>query len=114
MIETRIDPIKASEHIRETYLRYLTTTFGLKNSEISRQFREISRKAEGLFKGPILEVTPNYRRGKSILELITDKDTFLSENFGDYAPGLEKEAQGTRLSLERPLYTPQEEALKKV
>jgi len=116
MLETRIDPIKASEHIRETYLRYLTTTFGLKNSEISRQFREISRKSEGLFKGPILEVTPNYRRGKSILELITENEPFLSENFGDgnYAPGLEKEAQETILSLERPLYTHQEEALRKV
>ncbi len=113
-IEDRIDPIKASESIRETYLRYLTTTFGLKNSELARQFRTISRESEGLFRGPILEATPNYRKGKSLMELVTEKDSYITEAFGDYAPGLGKEEAQRRLPLERPLYSHQEKALRKI
>lgn len=114
MIENRIDPIEASHGIRETYLRYLTTTFGLKNSELARQFRTLSRESEGLFRGPILEATPNYRKGKTLMELITDRGAFLSEAFGDYAPGMELKEIEHRLPLDRPLYSHQETALRKI
>lgn len=36
----RIDPIATSDSLRETYLRYLTTTFGLKNKQLAEQFRD--------------------------------------------------------------------------
>ena len=114
MIEDRINPIKASDSIRETYLRYLTTTFGLKNSELARQFRIISRESKGLFRGPILETTPNYRKGKSLIELITEKGSFLSEGFVEYAPGMDRQKVENHLPLNRLLYSHQEKALKKI
>ena len=69
----RIDPIATSDSLRETYLRYLTTTFGLKNKQLAEQFRELARNSEGLFKGPILEASPKYRQDKSLLELVTEE-----------------------------------------
>ena len=85
----------------------------MKNSELARQFRLISRESEGLFRGPILEATPNYRKGKSLMELITEKGAYISEAFGDYAPGLGRQEVQRRLPLDRRLYTHQEKALEK-
>jgi len=114
MIDKRIDPIKASENIRETYLRYLITTFGLKNKELARQFQDIARNSEGLFRGPILEATPKYKKGKSVLDIITEKKSILTQEFINYAPGLDKKSLADRLSLERELYSHQENALRKI
>ena len=85
MEQRRIDPIKTSEHIRETYLRYLNTTFGLKYTDLAEQFREIAWQSEGLFRGPILEVAPKYKKGGCLLDLIDEG--ILSSEFLDYAPG---------------------------
>ena len=114
MLHARIDPIRTSENIRESYLRYLTTTLGLKNPELARQFRDLARHSEGLFRGPILEATPKYRQGKSLLDLVTEEQSILSDSFLDYAPGLEEEEIKERLSLERKLYSHQEKALGKI
>ena len=112
MEQRRIDPIKASEHIRETYLRYLNTTFGLKHAELAEQFREIAWQSEGLFRGPILEVAPKYKKGRCLLDLIDEG--ILSSEFLDYAPGLPKERAETCLNLNRDLYVHQEQALRKI
>jgi len=90
MINKRIDPIKASEKIRETYLRYLTTTFGLKNKKLARQFRHRAKTSEGLFRGPVLEATPKYKKGKSLLDMITESNSVLSQEFMNYAPDVEE------------------------
>ena len=112
MEQRRIDPIKTSEHIRETYLRYLNTTFGLKHSELAEQFREIAWQSEGLFRGPILEVAPKYKKGRCLLDLIDAG--ILSPEFLDYAPGLPKEKVEACLDLNRELYVHQEQALRKI
>ena len=110
----RIDPITTSEDIRETYLRYLTTTFGLKNPELARQFRDLARHSEGLFKGPILEATPKYCKDKSLLEMLTEPHPILSGQFLNYAPGL-SESQVTKcMALDRKLYTHQGRAIRKI
>ena len=113
MSNRRIDPIKASEHIHETYLRYLTTTFGLKDTDLAAQFRKRARETTGLFRGPILEATPKYKKGKSLLELITEKKSFLSQEFLNYAPGLDESDVQECLPLHRELYLHQEKALRK-
>ena len=112
MEQKRIDPIKTSEHIRETYLRYLNTTFGLKHLELAEQFREIAWQSEGLFRGPILEVAPKYKKGRCLLDLIDEG--ILSPEFLDYAPGLPKERVEKSLDLNRELYVHQEQALRKI
>jgi ATP-dependent helicase YprA (DUF1998 family) len=113
MQNQRIDPIKASEHIREVYLRYLTTTFGLKEQELANQFRLKARETAGLFSGPILEATPKYKKGKSLLELTTEKNSILSQEFLNYAPGLDLLSIKERIPLERELYLHQEKALRR-
>lgn len=112
MERRRIDPIKTSEHIRETYLRYLNTTFGLKQPELAEQFREIAWQSEGLFRGPILEVAPKYKKGRCLLDLI--EEGILSPEFLDYAPGLPQERIEACLDLNRELYVHQETALRKI
>jgi len=110
----RIDPIATSEDIRETYLRYLTTTFGLKNSELARQFRDLARHSEGLFKGPILEATPKYSKDKSLLELLTEAHPIISDQFLNYAPGLSESKVSQCIALERKLYTHQGKAIRRI
>ena len=110
--QNRIDPIKTSEHIRETYLRYLNTTFGLKDPELAEQFREIAWQSEGLFRGPILEVAPKYKKGHRLSDLIDEG--VLTPEFLDYAPGLAEDQVETCLNLNRELYVHQEQALRKI
>jgi ATP-dependent helicase YprA (DUF1998 family) len=110
----RIDPIATSEDIRETYLRYLTTAFGLKNPELARQFRDLARHSEGLFKGPFLEATPKYSKDKSLLEMLTEAHPILSDQFLNYAPGLPESKVGQCIALERKLYTHQGRAVRKI
>jgi hypothetical protein len=114
MIHQRINPIKASEAIRESYLRYLTTTFGLREPNLSEQFQKLARESEGLFRGPMLEATPKYKRGRSLLDLITDRNSFLTSEFLNYAPGLDEKVARACLSLERELYLHQERALRQI
>lgn len=110
----RIDPIATSDSLRETYLRYLTTTFGLKNKQLAEQFRELARNSEGLFKGPILEASPKYRQDKSLLELVTEENSILSEQFLEYAPGASQIKVEQALNLVRKLYTHQNKAIHKI
>jgi len=112
-LNQRIDPLKASDHIREAYLRYLTTTFGLKEPELANQFRVRARETTGLFRGPILEATPKYKKGKSLLDLITEKNSIMSQEFLNYAPGLHERVVQEYLPLQRELYLHQEKALRK-
>ena len=114
MLEKRIDPVKTSAGIRDTYLRYLTTTFGLKNPKLAQQFWELARKSEGLFRGPLLEATPKYKQGKSLFDMLTEGDSPLSQEFMNYAPGLKEAEAHNRINLERPLYLHQAKALQKV
>ncbi|QTA92530.1 DEAD/DEAH box helicase [Desulfonema magnum] len=113
MTDKRIDPIRASENIRETYLRYLITTFGLKNKKLARQFQNLAKTSQGLFRGPVLEATPKYKKGKSLLDMITEKNSVLSQEFINYAPDLNADALENCLHLKRELYFHQENALRK-
>ena len=114
MTQQRINPIQASAYIKENYLRYLTTTFGLKSSELSRQFENLAKNTDGLFQGPVLEATPKYKRGRSLLDLATQQKGYLSDQFLAYAPGLSEREVLKRLPLERKLYSHQEKAFRKV
>lgn len=114
MAENRINPISASDNIRKAYIRYLITTFGLKNQEMARQFKDLAHNTEGLFRGPILEATPKYKKGKSLLDIATEENSFLSKGFLNFAPGLDKKSIESHLLLERELYLHQEDALRRI
>ena len=93
-------PVKASKIITDKYLRYLRTIFSIDSAEYGRQFTS-ELKGEGNFaKGPYLDVTDSFEKGKSIEELIEE---------GVLSAGFRKIA----MPRERPLYRHQEIALRK-
>jgi len=98
-----LDPIVTTSSIESSYLRYLATTFRFRDAELQAQFEAELHSAGKFVKGPILEATPPYFTGDSIIDLLDQK--LLSPEFH----ALETEA----LPLERPLYQHQERAIRK-
>ena len=109
-----INPFEASGQIRESYLRYLITTFGIKDAALAEQFRVKAREAKGLFQGPMLEATPKYATGETLHDLVTSGQSCLTREFLDYL----RDGKGTQipasLGLHRALYLHQKEALRRV
>lgn len=99
-----LDPLKATAAIEEKYLDYLETTFALNDHELQRQFIEELRKPGRFSKGPILEATPPFETGKSLMRLIDEG--LLSTEF--------TRLQVRELPLERELYIHQEKAIRKL
>lgn len=98
-----LDPIKTTRAIAEKYRSYLSTTFWLKEPSLQEQFLD-ELQPEKYVKGPILEATPSFRPGLSLLDLI--QEGVLSAEF--------KRLRSTVLPLERPLYRHQELAVRKI
>lgn len=99
----RLHPLEVTEHVRESYLRYLATAFSLRDQELKKQL-ETQLRAPGVFvKGPYLEVTLPYRTGKTIGELI--QEGLLTQEFGRL---------GKSIDADRVLYAHQETALRKI
>jgi ATP-dependent helicase YprA (DUF1998 family) len=99
-----INPIAATKLISESYFSYLTTTFKLQNESLQNQFRANLTEKSRFIKGPILEATPEFEKGKNILELIDEgiiPQAFLRLN-------------NDALPLERSLYKHQEIAIRKI
>src|SRR4030067_1959228 len=99
-----LDPIKTTEVIRDSYLRYLETTFPIQDGELAGQFRQKLREPDRLVKGPILEATSPSHLGKNIGELV--KEGVLSNGFESLC--------SDHLPLNRPLYEHQEKAIRQL
>ncbi|MFV2072723.1 MAG: DEAD/DEAH box helicase [Thermoanaerobaculales bacterium] len=98
-----MDPTEVYKHLRETYLRYLETSFFFKEPGLREEFRMVLRdKAQPpLVREPILEVSPAYKPGSSLQDLI---DTgVLSTAFSAIASG----------ALPDVLYVHQENAIRR-
>ena len=93
-------PVKASRIIADKYLRYLRTIFSIDSAEYSRQFASDLKREGNFAKGPYLDVTDSFEKGRSIEELI--EEGILSAGFRKIA-----------MPRERPLYRHQEIALRK-
>ncbi len=98
-----MDPIKIANDLRDTYLRYLETSFHLKDNALRMQFRSLLRDKSQpiLVREPILEITPSFKFGDSLATLV--KKGILSSDFMRLEYAL----------LNRPLYKHQEVALQK-
>lgn len=99
-----LDPLQVTEAIEEKYLDYLETTFALSDRELHQRFVEELGKTGRFSKGPILEATPPFETGSSLLDLI--KEGLLSQEF--------TKLQVSELPLERALYIHQEKAIRKL
>jgi len=100
-----IDPIKVTQNIRESYIRYLTSTFRLRDENLRNKFQKEVEKF-GFTNGPILEATPPFKKGCYLQNLI--REGLLSDK-------LEKFIFDAMPYLrDNPLYLHQEKALRKI
>lgn len=91
-------PVNASKHIVEKYKRYLGTMFEISDENYSKQFIKEMGMESILSKGPYLDVTDSFVKGKTLNELIQEDKL---------AKGLRK----LTFPLNRPLYKHQEKAI---
>lgn len=103
-----LHPIKTTEHLRNTYERYLKTIYPFQDENLQRGFWERLNEPERLVKGPLLEASPPFKAGRSIAQLIDD---------GVLHPSFQKLCQpgpnqaNPALPYNRPLYVHQEQAI---
>lgn len=96
------EPINLGEQLKERYKRYLETTFYFKDTDLRKSFREALGSGH-LSKGPYLEATPVFKRGKGAGEL-----------FQELLPNPPDKGFLKALWGDRPLYLHQERAIQKV
>lgn len=63
------DPVKGSKHIRETYRRFLLSTFGMEDPVYSRQFKEALDEPGTIAAGPYISMSDPFKKGKTLFEL---------------------------------------------
>lgn len=95
------DPVEASKSIVDKYIRYLSTIFEISDKTYADQFKQELNNQLTFAKGPFLDVTDPFYKGKSILELI--ECGVLPRNF-----------KKIKMPLTRPLYHHQEKAINSV
>jgi len=100
-----MDPLKVTQSIRDSYIRYLTSTFRLRDTALRKLFQQEVEKF-WFTNGPILEATPPFKKGCYLKDLIQEGLLVKSlENFiYDALPYLR----------DNPLYLHQEKALRKI
>lgn len=100
-----LHPLKVTDAIRDAYVRYLKTIKPFQDPELRREFAQALEEPNRLVRGPILEIAPPFRTGKSLRDLV--EEGLLSPRFE--ALCRDNEA----LPYERPLYVHQERAIRK-
>ncbi|HLF27722.1 MAG TPA: DEAD/DEAH box helicase [Anaerolineae bacterium] len=98
-----LDPIRTTDQLRQSYLRYLKTIYPLQNPALREQFWEKLEEPDRLVKGPLLEGAPPFKTARPIGQLI--QDGILHKDFRLLA--------SEALPLDRPLYAHQERAIDK-
>ena len=93
-------PVTASKHIKEKYYRYLKTTFKM-GEPYKKEYEALLENQDAFAKGPYLDVTDAFEKGKCIAELIEER--LLPKSFSKI-----------NMNMTRPLYLHQEKAIRKV
>jgi ribosomal protein L40E len=99
-----IDAVLASDSIKATYRRYLSSLLAVRDPKIDAALRRAIDHTDMLDKGPYLEATPPYAPGKPLRDLIAEG--VVAQGFADLA--------SAGLPLDRPLYVHQEQSIRKV
>jgi len=97
-----MEPLSLAQQIEDRYRRYLETTFYFRDPDLRASFQEALRSGH-LRKGPYLEATPVFKRGKETKELLRELLTAAPD------AGFLRALKG-----DRRLYLHQEEAIRKV
>lgn len=98
-----MDPLAVSALIAGTYRRYLRSLLPVREPAIAAALAEQIEASPLLTKGPLLEITPPYRTGATLRELIGQR--VLDPAFATLG--------SKALPLDRPLYLHQEQALRR-
>ncbi|XBH20415.1 DEAD/DEAH box helicase [Jonesiaceae bacterium BS-20] len=98
-----VDPIAASEGMKTSYTRYLSSLLPLTDQRLRHALTSKLQEEQVLSKGPFLESTPAFESGESISDLVTE--CVLPDKF--------REFKSRALPLNRPLYRHQVEAIRK-
>ncbi len=99
-----LHPLNTTQRVRETYLRYLKTAYPLQDDRLRTDYWNALEETDLLVKGPLLESTPEFIKGRSIRELI--EAGILNRKFIQLC--------GPGLPLDRPLYLHQDQAIEKL
>lgn len=100
----QLHPIQTTQHIRDSYIRYLKSIYPVQNSTIQRLFWQELERPELLIKGPLLEAAAPFQQGRSISELVADG--ILHSDFAQLC--------SDSLPWERKLHLHQDQAIQKV
>ena len=105
-----LNPIEASESIKDEFISYISTSFHLADKDYSKQFESELRKKGAVAKGPYLDISDSFESGENIESLIEEGE--LSPLFRE----LEKdtEEKNKEIKLKRSLYRHQEKAIRKI
>ena len=95
------NPIEQSRYINGRYKEYLSSSFSFGDSRLQELFEE-QLGGEDLFKGPYLDMTLPFKRGKSISALVSEG--VVCESF----------LKLSGIDFDRPLYMHQERSLRHV
>ena len=96
-------PLGASAEIRESFRRYILSTFKTNSETYNQQLRELLSEDDSIVRGPFIQISHNFPTGSSIDELIDEG--ILSPEF---------RVMGYRPFMERRLYAHQEKAIRMV
>lgn len=100
-----LHPVDTTQRIRDAYLRYLKTIKPFQDSRLREEFSRALDEDDMLVKGPYIELTPPFKAGRPLQDLISEG--LLSSRFRELC-----HEEGLR--LDRPLYLHQEEAIRKI
>lgn len=98
---SKLNSIEKSKYINKRYKEYLRSSFHFGDDSLQKRFEQ-QLEAEGLFKGPYVDLNLPFKRGKNIKELV-DEGT-VCKSF----------LKLSDINFERPLYSHQEEAIRKI
>ncbi len=100
-----LHPVHTTRRIRESYIRYLKTIKPFQDDRLRQEFARVLEEENLLVKGPYIELTPPFRTGKPLQDLIAE---------GALSPGFRALFGKDAFDPARPLYLHQEEAIRKV
>lgn len=107
-----MNPIKLSKKLQHTLVDYLTTTFDVnrdgKEPALAEFIKNSFNQPRALFAGPYLELTAPYQTGASIQQLV--RQGILNRKLL-HLPCFK---EGRPLPIDAPLYTHQEQAIRKL
>lgn len=107
MSETaQFNPIEVAEEIRTSYRDYIASTIHIDDENLQEQLTSILDKEAAFAKGPFLQATPPYTKGKTVRELVDEGvlcRSMLCLGGGD----------SRKFNPDRPLYLHQVRAIRK-